>query len=444
MCRVHPISTIIKISTGVDVRLIVSSAISIYSIGLMQTTPSTRLSTWLKLWHSWAREATAALIWGFSLIKIFIYDFDIYLFKHFAPDWEWILHFKLLILLLIISLAWLLSRQRPFLSFMAYVVFYPLIIIFWRLPKLIFRNWSLVLVFSPIIYNSFKGFRLTFAFYTLALVSIAILCFSNETQYLQPSVAFLLLFLFVQLIRKIKDASGVGLFEHLTEMTRKITGVVVSGAIFQKNGTPAFQSEPLPRATYITNAYFYHAFAELVSSKIREATHSRMYDFYLILSLIYIFILTVSVYAFAYWGLSRMNPDAFLNASPNSFLRFFHLSIGILSTAGGSSIQPNTTLSSLLVISETLCIPVIGILIVVSFFTLARERYKKDADNFQAALIELEKALEEKLISAYQLTVSQAEEIVLEKDTYLWLVNLNRRTRGLPELTKKTPDSKAT
>jgi hypothetical protein len=410
----------------------------------MQTPPITRLSTWLKWWHSWAREATAALVWGFSLIKIFIYDFDTYLLKHFAPEWEWILPFKFLILLLIISLAWLLSRQRLFLSFMAYVAFYPLIIIFWRLPKLILKNWSLVLVFSPIIYNSFKGFQLTFTFYTLALVAVATLCFSNETQYLIPSVAFLLLFLLVHLIRKIKDASGISLFVHLTEMTRKVTGVVVSGDIFQNKSAPALQSGPLPRETCIANAYFYHAFAEIVSSKISEATHSRMYDFYLILSLIYTFILTASVYAFVYWGLSRMVPDAFLNASPSSFLRFFHLSIGILSTAGGSSIQPNTTLSSLLVISETLCIPVIGILIVVSFFTLARERYKKDADNFQMALVELEKALEEKLVSAYQLTVSQAEEIVLEKETYLWLVNLNRRTHGLSELPKKIPVSKAT
>lgn len=383
-------------------------------------------------------------MWVFSLIKIFIYDFDIYLLKHFAPDWEWVLPYKFLILLLIISLAWLLSRQRPFLSFMAYVAFYPLIIIFWRLPKLIIRNWSLTLVFSPIIYNSFKGFRITFAFYTLALISIAVLCFSNSTQYFLPSVIFVLFFLLVYLIRKIKDAAGVGLFVHLTEMARIVTGVVVSGVIFQNNSSPALQSEPLPRESYITRAYFYHAFAELVSSKIREATHSRMYDLYLILSLIYTFILIVTIYAFAYWGVSRMSPDAFLNASSSSFLEFLRLSIGILSTAGGSNIQPNTTLSNFLVISETLCIPVFGILIVVSFFTLARERYKKDAEDFQMALVELEKALEDRLISVFQLTVSQAEDIVLEKDTFLWLVNLNRRTRGLAELPKKTPDNKAT
>jgi len=261
---------------------------------------------------------------------------------------------------------------------------------------------------------------------------------------MEPSISYH--HLLVYLVRKIKDASGVGLFVHLTEMTRIITGVVASGVIFQNQnkGVPALQAEPLPRETYIQNAYFYHAFAELVSSRIREATHSRVYDFYLIISLFYTFILTVSVYAFVYWGLSRMDPDAFLNASPGSFLRFFHLSIGILSTAGGSSIQPNTTWSSLLVISETICIPVIGILIVVSLFTLAREHYKKDSENFQIALIELEKTLEEKLISTFQLTVSQAEEIVLEKDTYLWLVNLNRRAHGLPELPKKTPDSKTT
>src|ERR1019366_3510536 len=162
------------------------------------------------------------------------------------------------------------------------------------------KNWSLVLVFSPIIYNSLKGFRLTFSLYSLALLAVAILCFSKETQYLLTSVAFLLLFLVTHLIRRIKDASGVSLFVHLNEMTRKVTAAVVNGDIFQDKTAPALQPEPLPRDTYLTNAYVYHSFADLIYTRISEATHSRMYDFYLFLSLIYTFILTVTVFAFAY------------------------------------------------------------------------------------------------------------------------------------------------
>jgi hypothetical protein len=52
------------------------------------------------------RECTAVILWTYVLLKLVVFDLDIYLLDRFAPKWRWILDLKAFILLGAMAFVW--------------------------------------------------------------------------------------------------------------------------------------------------------------------------------------------------------------------------------------------------------------------------------------------------------------------------------------------------
>src|SRR5438876_10814981 len=77
----------------------------------------------------WLRETIAVVVWGFAVIKLFVYDLDRYLVDAYAPGLRPVLDFRLFILLGLITSLWLILGNSRFRAFVAYVLLYPLVIL---------------------------------------------------------------------------------------------------------------------------------------------------------------------------------------------------------------------------------------------------------------------------------------------------------------------------
>src|ERR1700693_2127069 len=99
---------------------------------------------------AWTLNFLSALVWLYIFIKLFVFDIDIYLVTKINPELIWIIHFKFFILLGIVALLFLLTRSVPLLKWSLYVLFFPLIILFWKIPYFIFRqkSWLLGMAFA--------------------------------------------------------------------------------------------------------------------------------------------------------------------------------------------------------------------------------------------------------------------------------------------------------
>ena len=88
--------------------------------------------------------------------------------------------FRFLIMLGLISASLLVLGTRRFILFFGYIVFYPFVVLLWHLPKMIFKNWVLLVAFAPAIYSTVIAFKWRFALFAAALVCGAIILWNDS------------------------------------------------------------------------------------------------------------------------------------------------------------------------------------------------------------------------------------------------------------------------
>jgi hypothetical protein len=77
------------------------------------------------------RRIFAFLFWFYVTTKLFIYDWDIFLIQHMAPNLSWIIQFKFLLALSTISCILVTTKNARIAAWVIYTSFFPLIFSFW-------------------------------------------------------------------------------------------------------------------------------------------------------------------------------------------------------------------------------------------------------------------------------------------------------------------------
>lgn len=105
------------------------------------------------------KEIVTVIIWIYFVIKIAVFDVDVYLIDKYAPSLLWLLDFKFFLLLGVIIIAWIVLGKKEFPIFFIYIIGYPFIVLCWKIPKLLFRNWSIAIVLTPAVFEIVTTFR---------------------------------------------------------------------------------------------------------------------------------------------------------------------------------------------------------------------------------------------------------------------------------------------
>jgi hypothetical protein len=153
-----------------------------------------------------ARQLVAATVWIFAFSKLFVYDFDLALINRYAPPLQRLLPYRFFIIIAFIAFAWLLLGNRKFWLFVAYVLFYPLIIVFWRISKLTVKNWATILVFAPAIESLIKTFKWRFIGGSLTMLSALAIVIVYQRYVLAFAMAVLFLYLIIHYILRFRIA----------------------------------------------------------------------------------------------------------------------------------------------------------------------------------------------------------------------------------------------
>lgn len=183
-------------------------------------TPSTNAGN-DKIISTFLRETLAIILWLLIFVKIFVIDIDILFLEKFAPSYRWILHYRFFGLLAIVSLVFIVLGIKGSRNFLGYIAAYPLVVLFYKIPKLIFRNWALTIAFIPAIYELLRSFRFTFILITLASISCVTIALSFNPTFLIIAMGLLGLFLIVHLYKSLRRAYRTSAFAGLAEMVKK-------------------------------------------------------------------------------------------------------------------------------------------------------------------------------------------------------------------------------
>jgi hypothetical protein len=84
----------------------------------------------------------ALLFWLYAIVKVFVFDIDVYLVSLISSNFVWLLNYKFLILLSVILIAMFITRSLVLGFAVVYVALYPFVILFWKLPRFIWKQQS--------------------------------------------------------------------------------------------------------------------------------------------------------------------------------------------------------------------------------------------------------------------------------------------------------------
>ncbi|WP_135457038.1 hypothetical protein [Mycobacterium sp. DL99] len=119
-------------------------------------------------------DVAGTIVWCFGLSKVFFFDFDVFIANKLGSPWNHFVQFRWLVALLAVAVILVATKKSVFV--LLYVIFFPLIIMFWKIPRLLmwFRSWNLLLALSTLCISVFSHFRWRFfirAFEILVVVT---------------------------------------------------------------------------------------------------------------------------------------------------------------------------------------------------------------------------------------------------------------------------------
>src|SRR5450756_605857 len=127
---------------------------------------------------SWCSDAMLTIAWIVVFLKLFVIDIDRALLNALWPSAAWLLDFRSFLLLLVICIVAVCFWRWRAAFYIAYAMFFPILMIIWKLPNLVvrlrlYRRW----VFWMLLFNGLSVFcrNLRFFLISMSLTTIAVL-----------------------------------------------------------------------------------------------------------------------------------------------------------------------------------------------------------------------------------------------------------------------------
>jgi hypothetical protein len=152
----------------------------------------------------WCIEAVATIFWLYVAFKLFIFDIDRAIVDAIAPTYVWVLDYKFVLLITFLALSLVFIKRSTITKFVTFVIFYPFIIIFWRLPVLVYKsdNWLLPFAIVNTFVSIFRSFRFYIVSISFWLVFFVLALTTSRPALLTIAVCCLLLSISASYVKK--------------------------------------------------------------------------------------------------------------------------------------------------------------------------------------------------------------------------------------------------
>lgn len=326
---------------------------------------------------SFLREMLAVFIWGYTIIKLFVFDIDIFLIENFFPNYNWLWQYKFFILIGIATVIWLVTKNRQVVLSSLYILFYPLLIFVWKIPFAIYKigSWNLAFAYVDAIISFIKSFKVTFITASLFLISTAVTLAVSRQPLLWISVTTLFVILLIVYIQRISLAlkpSGVyqtyiAFFTRGGKNVRDLFGKPILGE--NARILPVGRMKDAQLEKWITNVQqlvLYNRLCLFVAKGLKAYQESGINIVSFILSILFLALYTIFTFALINFGVYKINSDFYSFAYAPTFFTFFYYSFNLLLLNSVQEVVAIAPLSQTIVMIESF----FGLFLVAIFISL--------------------------------------------------------------------------
>ena len=372
---------------------------------------------------SGVREVIAVLFWVYVLTKLFLFDIDVVLVNKLAPEYAWLLYFKFFILIAVLAIIWLVTKNKHILSWSLFICFYPAITLFWRIPAFIFKQRSWVFAFACInvVISFFKSIKYNFVTAALFLVSLAIIFGFSNKKLLWPATVGLLIILTIIYIHRFilvfKPSSVFQMHIKIFAAMRK-HGVSYLAPDQSTKNVPVANLDQKQLEKWTTNlqtSVLFNRICLFAARKLRDNQSSGLNVLSSVLTILVVIMLTVLSFAAINYGLYKIDARVFSCPSMPTVFVFFYYSFNNLVFNSIREIVPIATVTQLgSMIESFFALFLVGIFVSLLFSV----RSQKYAEELNEAIEGIEKeglAMEEFIRDEYKINSIKDAMAELEK-----------------------------
>jgi len=363
-------------------------------------------------------EFIAIFFWVYLFIKLLICDFDVILMSLFLPKYLWILHYKFFIIIGFFALILIFCRNKVIIEKLLYILFYPVILIIWKIPRKLFltKSWIAMFAFIGGVLNFVKSFKFNFISFAFLSISSILTIKLNNPYILIITLVYFVAYLIVIYLRSLYlSFKPSSLFSIQADTLDKIREKFQLSFNLDKEIKPlsldAMTEKQLSKwSNSLQQAIIYNRVCYFISSKLRAYKKSKINIAFYILSFLFLMCLTVYLFGFINFAFYKIEPSAYQVYENPTILHFIYYSINTLLTNNIPDFYPVTALARFINTFETSIAIILVIILFFLFTTVQNEKQNEEIDTVIETIKNHGQKLEPFVKSEYRLTVPEAIE----------------------------------
>ncbi len=342
----------------------------------------------------WFVELAAISIWLYSIIHLVVFDVDRYIVKR-LPWAAWIFDFKLILILTVAALTVFIVKRYRLWKQLAYVVFYPAIVVLLKLPFFILRqrSWPLAIAFINAVVSFFGSITYNLFVAAAVLGSSSIILFSDNRVLLWTSIATLWGLVTLAYIRRFvsvfKPPRVFRFYEKIVGLAPKMQRLAVKGDE-KVTSTPYNELTPEQAEKWNSNlqtSFFLSRACLFAARKLRSYGRSGFGKISSAFICVFLTAVTVVVFAFINFGIYKVDPASFGTIEAPTRFTFVHYSFNRMIFNSIPELEPRSTIAKLSYDSEAMFA---FFLVVIFASLLLSTRTQRQVDELNETIRKIE------------------------------------------------------
>jgi hypothetical protein len=369
-------------------------------------------------------DTCGVIIWLYTLLKLFVIDIDRVLVEAIVPSLSWLLDYRLLAYLCLVALLLtVLTRAKGkkfrIVANLLYVTGFPLVVLCWKLPRLLYRRRSWLATFGAVNILATAIYNYKFYFVTYLIVAIgSIMALGSESRSIiiggTGGLTILSGILIIRAIRlSLQKSSFVTVQRNATIKAIKYmeSHVALQAALkkpqirrFNKKQVELIRERLSLGMTAVAAAKFW-------AGQIDQYRKSGTYRIFALVSYVWLFVEIVALSSIVNSAIFALSPSSFDYRRDPTLLEFTYYSFNALVSNEIEVLKPIGTPA----IAAKLALGFIGVIILAIvgvYFLMDHRNVKKqqEYDEASRALDSAANSMSANLYRDYQLSPNEALE----------------------------------
>lgn len=366
-------------------------------------------------------DLTGAVTWAYWFIKFFVADVDVLLIRAINPGLQWILGFKSIGFLFALFVVGIFVWKIKTVLFVVYVLFFPLIVLFWKVPKVVFKSKSWIFALAAIntLGLAFKNYRYNLITKSISIIFIILVLYTDVKPVLMVAAAGLLAVIVIATFRITKNAFSPDWFiqvhekiiRRLTSTNQKEEEDELSRDIEAGKVTTLDENQVQALINKINSSLFVNRGLYFWAYQLRRYRQSGLSIAFNIMSVLWL----LAGFIVCFWVINlaiyKIDPSQFHFDYSSSRLAIFLYSFTMLFLGDAAGITPVGDLAIVTrIIAGALGAVFVTLVIINVFLTFKHAKDEEGLNDLVATLKKRAKSTEDNFRKRYSLSIDEAAQ----------------------------------